>query len=138
MRNTKDVVRLAVTLLAGALLVAGTQALTSDAATAAGGGVVSNYGLGIEGPESMTTGPDGALWFINSYNDTIGRITTAGVVTNYTDSSIQAPGAITPGPDGALWFTNRGGWPQRHRFDREDHDRRGGHQLHRSKHHWAR
>ena len=54
----------------------------------------------------MTTGPDGALWFTNLYNNTIGRITTAGVVTNYTGTGIDAPQSITAGPDGALWFTN--------------------------------
>ena len=51
-------------------------------------------------------GPDGALWFTNSGNDSIGRITTSGVVTNYTNSGIAAPSAITTGPDGALWFTD--------------------------------
>ena len=36
----------------------------------------------------------------------IGRITTAGVVTNYTDPSITGADGITAGPDGALWFTD--------------------------------
>jgi streptogramin lyase len=38
----------------------------------------------------------------------IGRITTNGVVTTYTDPSINTspPLGITAGPDGALWFTN--------------------------------
>ena len=36
----------------------------------------------------------------------IGRITTAGVVTTYTDPTILSPGEITAGPDGALWFTD--------------------------------
>jgi len=34
-------------------------------------------------PTSITTGPDGALWFTNTGNDTIGRITTDGIVTSY-------------------------------------------------------
>ena len=41
-------------------------------------------------------------------NNIIGRITTAGVVTNYTGTGIDAPLGITAGPDGALWFTNVG------------------------------
>ena len=41
-------------------------------------------------------------------NDSIGRITTAGVVTNYTGTGISDPYGITAGPDGALWFTNDG------------------------------
>ena len=38
----------------------------------------------------------------------IGRITTAGVVSHYTDPKIFGPAGITAGPDGALWFTNFG------------------------------
>ncbi len=38
--------------------------------------------------------------------NSIGRITTSGAVTNYTDPSISGPSGITAGPDGALWFTN--------------------------------
>ena len=62
-------------------------------------------------PHAITAGPDGALWF--AYGDgnsstiyTIGRITTAGVITSYTDPGILDPGTMTAGPDGAVWFTN--------------------------------
>ena len=37
-------------------------------------------------PEGITAGPDGALWFTNARNGSIGRITTAGTITNITDS----------------------------------------------------
>jgi virginiamycin B lyase len=64
-------------------------------------------------PESITAGPDGALWFTNDGpegNDSIGRITTAGVVTNYTDPRIDDfLEGITTGPDGSLWFTEYAG-----------------------------
>jgi virginiamycin B lyase len=53
-------------------------------------------------------GPDGALWFTNYGNNSIGRITTAGVVTTYTSATIDGPKGITAGPDGALWFTTVG------------------------------
>ena len=53
-------------------------------------------------------GPDGALWFTNSGNNSIGRVTASRQVTNYTDISISRPQGITAGPDGALWFTNFG------------------------------
>jgi streptogramin lyase len=46
------------------------------------------------------------LWFTNAGNDSIGRISTAGAVTNFTGTGISHPGAITPGLKGALWFTN--------------------------------
>jgi streptogramin lyase len=56
------------------------------------------------GPTEITAGPDGNLWFTN-YNDaTIGRITTAGVVTEFPVP--HGAGGITAGPDGNLWFTN--------------------------------
>ena len=67
-------------------------------------------------PEGIASGPDGALWFTNFGNvgydltplipGSIGRITTTGIVSNYTDPSIEQPTAITTGPDGALWFLN--------------------------------
>ena len=61
----------------------------------------------IDEPVGIAAGPDGALWFTNRGSNSIGRITTAGVVTDYTDTGITDPG-ITAGPDGALWFTNDG------------------------------
>src|ERR1700684_635614 len=61
-------------------------------------------------PQSITAGPDGALWFMEVHAK-IGRSTVAGSITEYT-----LPGtlpvacgsayahSITTGPDGALWF----------------------------------
>ena len=71
-------------------------------------------------------GPDGRLWFTNQSTPTdcppcgttpsIGAITTAGVISQFTDASpdqpsdnLDQPYGITTGPDGALWFTNSGG-----------------------------
>jgi streptogramin lyase len=71
-------------------------------------GVVTNFAdPDISGPQAITVGPDGALWFTAESNS-IGRITTAGVVTNFTDPGINQPYEITTGADGALWFTNNG------------------------------
>jgi len=83
-------------------------------------GVVTRYtDPSIADPQRITAGPDGALWFTNygtfdqgtptADKGSIGRITTAGVVTNYRDPSIAYPIGIAAGPDGALWFTNTGG-----------------------------
>jgi virginiamycin B lyase len=60
----------------------------------------------ISTPEEITSGPDGALWFTNSAGNSIGRISTSGVVTNFQlpDDGTE-PHGITTGPDGALWFT---------------------------------
>jgi streptogramin lyase len=64
---------------------------------------------GPQEPFGITAGPDGALWFTNDGNDSIGRIDPAtGAMTNYTGAGIVFPGDITVGPDGALWFTNNG------------------------------
>jgi virginiamycin B lyase len=60
------------------------------------------------GPQGITLGPDGALWFTEAASNAnkIGRITTAGAITEFP---IPTPGSgppgITSGPDGALWFT---------------------------------
>ena len=56
--------------------------------------------------DGITAGPDGALWFTNPGNNTIGRITTTGTVTDYHGAGIRNPWAITTGPDGKVWFTN--------------------------------
>src|SRR6266852_3248507 len=55
------------------------------------------------GPQGITVGPDGDLWFTDS-GDQIGRITLQGKVTEFTISSPMAgyEMGITVGPDGAL------------------------------------
>lgn len=53
------------------------------------------------GPEQITRGPDGNLWFTTAV-DKIGRITAAGEITEF---AAKAAFGITTGPDGSLWFT---------------------------------
>ena len=76
------------------------------------GGAITVYpvpGLpaGLEEPQAITVGSDGALWFAETYGN-IFRITTDGVFTEYP---VPLPGDgdptqwIAAGPDGALWFT---------------------------------
>ena len=61
-------------------------------------------------PYGITTGPDGALWFTEENGNKIGRITTAGVITEFPTPTVNsAPAGITMGPDGALWFTEASG-----------------------------
>jgi streptogramin lyase len=55
-------------------------------------------------PGAITAGPDGALWFTQFQPPRIGRITTAGVITEFS-SPTRSADDITAGPDGALWFT---------------------------------
>jgi virginiamycin B lyase len=75
--------------------------------------------ISTPGPSGITAGPDGALWFTERYSNKIGRITTAGALTEYQILSLGNPSSlgdsITAGPDGALWFTmtdpDQGGTP---------------------------
>ena len=51
-------------------------------------------------------GPDGNLWFTERGSNNIGRITTAGVVTEFPIPTANSyPSGIAAGPDGNLWFT---------------------------------
>src|SRR5262245_20743112 len=71
-------------------------------------------GPGIVHPWAITAGPDGALWFTNSPDDTedpmIGRISIDGRVRTFISGkrTLDSAVAITVGPDGALWFTDQG------------------------------
>ena len=106
MRNLKLLVGVgALALLAASVCLIG-PALPSMAnpITHNHGGLVTNYGPGIDNPNSITTGPDGALWFTNR-DRSIGMITTSGVVTTYRSDDIQHAQGIAAGPDGALWST---------------------------------
>ena len=56
------------------------------------------------GPIDIALGPDGNLWFTEVNGSSIGRITPAGVITEFYVTS-GPPIGITAGPDGNLWFT---------------------------------
>jgi streptogramin lyase len=60
-------------------------------------------------PELVCAGPDGNVWFTERLGDKIGKITTAGVITEYPLAAGSNPYGITTGPDGNLWFTEGGG-----------------------------
>jgi virginiamycin B lyase len=61
-------------------------------------------------PSGITTGPDGNLWFTENIGNKVGRITTAGVITEFPIPTASSdPGGITAGPDGNLWFAEWGG-----------------------------
>lgn len=57
--------------------------------------------------QGITAGPDGAIWFTDSGNGVVGRITTHGTMTQTVVNEGVSNG-ITAGPDGALWFTSGG------------------------------
>ena len=82
-------------------------------------------------PTASRPGPDGNLWFTEFVGDRIGRITPAGVVTEFSAGITPSsdPHGITAGPDGNLWFTE-----SRRRPDRADHAGRGRHRVQRRDH----
>jgi len=71
---------------------------------------VTDFHSGITSPPtSVTLGPDGATWFVEQNGSTIGRITPAGVASEYVlQPATGQLGNITVGPDGAMWFTETG------------------------------
>jgi virginiamycin B lyase len=56
-------------------------------------------------PRKITAGPDGNLWFTEGPGNSIGRITTSGVITEFPLPDTTRVFDITAGPDGNLWFT---------------------------------
>jgi virginiamycin B lyase len=64
---------------------------------------------GSPAPRYITTGPDGALWFTDGGDESIGRITTAGEVSEYPIGAAKPSspqGIVTAG--GELWFAEAG------------------------------
>ncbi|HXB05143.1 MAG TPA: hypothetical protein VNY77_09810 [Candidatus Angelobacter sp.] len=57
------------------------------------------------GPEAITLGPDGNLWFTEFWTNRIGRMTPAGALTEFPiPTSGSGPRGIVAGPDRNLWF----------------------------------
>ncbi len=109
-RNGRRVRTAAGALFALLLLLPLVVVATPVTAGASGSDGVTNYtGTGIDGPDGITWGPDGNLWFTNQTNNSIGSITTAGTVSQYQSTAIDQPTGIVAGPDGALWFTDFAG-----------------------------
>jgi streptogramin lyase len=61
------------------------------------------------GPESITVGPDGLVWFIEDGATAVGRVNADGSISEFpwvgpTEGFGNSLTSITPGPDGNLWF----------------------------------
>jgi streptogramin lyase len=68
------------------------------------GTTITYFSAGITGqPAGLAAGPDGNLWFTDGLESKVGRISTAGSVTEFP--SAGGSGFMTAGPDGNLWFT---------------------------------
>ncbi len=81
-------------------------------------GVITEFTIptAISSPGGIAAGPDGNLWFTERGNAVnmqgvpsgpgrIGRITTAGTITEFPLPSTAQPLLIAAGPDGNLWFS---------------------------------
>ncbi len=96
--------RLRIAMLAVLVAVPLAGISTTLTARVAGAAITKYTDPGIRFANSITAGPDGALWFTN--DSSIGRITTSGEVSTFSGDGTLVPIRITKGPDGALWFTD--------------------------------
>jgi len=80
----------------------------TQAAGASTPGFTSMKVPGHSRPQTLAEGPDGALWFTDTYANAIGRISPAGKLKQFKLTPGSQPYGITTGPDGALWFTEEG------------------------------
>jgi len=74
-------------------------------------GAVSRFQAGTgtgnsgTGPQDITSGPDGNLWFTEFWSNRIGRMTPAGALTEFPiPTADSGPRGIVTGPDGNVWF----------------------------------
>ncbi len=76
------------------------------------GTVVNAFTAGITasaGLYAITSGPDGNLWFTEQTGNRVGRITPAGVVSEFGIAAAgMSPSGIVTGADGALWVAENG------------------------------
>ena len=87
-----------------------TDQKTNEIARITPAGVVTRFAVDAAYAKlgAITAGPDGNLWF--NANKAIGRITTAGVVTMFTDGLAADDNLndLVVGPDGNVWFAATG------------------------------
>jgi streptogramin lyase len=71
-------------------------------------GIVTKYPLanGV-GPEGITWGPDGNIWFTEFWTGRVGRMTRAGVISEFSLPTPNPRGIVT-GPDHNLWIAEGG------------------------------
>src|SRR5206468_10829305 len=71
--------------------------------------VVTEFSLATAGslPGDIVLGGDGNLWFTEFGSDRVGRITPAGVITDFALAAGSGPTGIAAGPDGRIYFTEQ-------------------------------
>lgn len=102
--------RRAIRSAAASILVMGTVVLAPAEPALAAVTITEFPVASPNGPGPITGSTTGYVWFTEPSDDTIGRISAAGVVTEYgLPTTYEDPRGITDGPDGAVWFTQSGG-----------------------------
>ena len=73
-------------------------------------GALTEYKIPSHHSQAYTIAPagDGNLYFSESATNKIGRITTAGVITEFSAGGGTGPNDIRTGPDGRAWFETYG------------------------------
>jgi RHS repeat-associated protein len=69
------------------------------------GGTATEYSI-TGYAQGVVSGPDGNVWYANPSTNKIGKMTTAGVPTEYALPEKSQPEWLTVGPEGKLWFTD--------------------------------
>jgi streptogramin lyase len=86
---------------------------TGTSLATAGGPSVTEFETGLTTNVQLwgiTSGPDGNSWFTEDNNNGVGRVTPAGVITEFTAGFPTGnPRGIVTGPDGNLWVAQAGG-----------------------------
>lgn len=94
----------------GNIWIAGASTISKMAAN----GSITTYDLSTPDTYSsvyaITAGPDGNIWYLRNADgdNSVGKITTGGVITETTDEYYGGTMSITSGPDGNLWLTKDG------------------------------
>ena len=91
----------------------GLTAAVADATplgTSPPGRLLGTYSIPTEaGPENVVAGPDGNVWFTESWAGNVGMVTPDGTVSEYsTGVADSIPDGMTVGPDGNMWFADAG------------------------------
>lgn len=75
-------------------------------------GIMDNFSTVSSGPAipggswDVTPGPDANVWFVSLFDNVVGRVTPAGVITTFRPpASLGTPTGISAGADGNLWIT---------------------------------
>jgi streptogramin lyase len=94
-----------------ALVCAALTVFLLPSTSAAAGVAITEYAIptAASGTMAIASGPDGNLWFAESGTNKIGKITPAGVITEFSLPVGSNAMDIAAGPDGNLWFTDKGG-----------------------------